>query len=96
MPERCLDMGFPALRVQHFQGVKQIAGVTRDSTGAPLGFCTVNLFLTSGNVFVSSTTSDTSGNFAFYLSTTSQYFLVGYLAGSPDTEGTTVNTLTPA
>jgi len=90
-------MGFPALRGIHFAGLHTISGVTRDSTGAAIANCTVNLFLTSGNVFVSSTTSDANGNFLFTVSSSApQYFLVGYLAGSPDTEGTTVNTLTAA
>jgi hypothetical protein len=90
-------MGFLALRTIRFAGLRTIAGVTRDSTGAILAGCTVNLFLTSGNTFVSSTVSDANGNFAFYVSSPiPQYFLVGYLAGSPDVEGTTVNTLTAA
>jgi len=88
-------MGFPALRTTHFQGTLQIGGITRDATGAILPNCVVNLFLTAGNVFVSSTTSAADGSFTFYLSSSvPQYFLVGYLAGSPDVEGTTVNTLT--
>ena len=90
-------MGFPALRTNYFQPSIRIAGVTRDATGAIVPNAIVNLFLTVGNVFVSSQNSDANGNFIFYLpSSTPQYFLVGYLAGSPDTEGTTINTLTAA
>ena len=88
-------MGFPALRTIRFQPGLQIEGFTRDSLGAILPGCTVALFLTSGNVFVSSTVSDATGYFSFIVaSNIPQYFLVGYLAGSPDVEGTTVNTLT--
>ena len=90
-------MGFPALHTTYFQPTLRIAGVTRDSTGAIVPNAVVNLFLTVGNVFVSTQNSDANGNFIFYLSSAiPQYFLVAYLAGSPDTEGTTVNTLTAA
>ena len=88
-------MGFPALRTNYFQPSIRIAGVTRDATGAILPNAVVNLFLTSGNVFVSTVNSDANGVFTFYVaSNIPQYFLVGYLSGTPDTEGTTVNTLT--
>ncbi len=88
-------MGFPALRTHPSQGgLIQIGGFTRDSNGATIGGCTVNLFRTSDNVFIASTTSDSSGYFHIPATTGANYFLVGYLAGSPDVEGTTVNTLT--
>ena len=90
-------MGFPALRTHAFQGALiQIAGFTRDSTGAVLGGCTVNMFKTSDNSFISSVISDASGYFHMPGTQGTSYYLVGYLAGAPDVEGTTVNSLTAA
>jgi len=71
-----------------------ITGITRDQYGSPLGFCTVKMFLTSNDGLVSSVVSDGNG---VYLITTPYYpdthYLVVYKTGSPDTFGTTVNTL---
>jgi hypothetical protein len=72
----------------------RLTGVTRDSAGVPLGNCRVHLF-NSADVEIAETVSDGSGNFSF---TTDQnsgtYYLVAYLAGSPDRAGTSANTLT--
>ena len=88
-------MGFPALRSVHLITPSFISGVTRNSAGDPLGFCTVNLFLTATNTLAASTISDANGVFNFPLiSNTPQYYMVAYLVGSPDVEGTTVNTVT--
>lgn len=42
-----------------------ISGVTKDSTGAALGNCTVHLHRSSDGVRVQTKTSDGSGNFTF-------------------------------
>jgi len=70
-----------------------ISGVTKDSTGAVLPACTVDLFRTADDVFVATTTSDGSGNYSFSLAGGGTYYLVAYKAGAPDVAGTTVNTL---
>lgn len=73
-----------------------ITGTTRDSTGAPLGNCAVELFETQNpSVVRAQTTSDANGLFTV-VSTVPPlaFFLVAYLPGSPDVAGTTVNTLT--
>lgn len=81
---------------QMFRQFWIISGITRDSAGAALGNCVVNLFQTQGNVFVATTTSDASGNYSFSVpGNSSASFVVAYKAGSPDVSGTTLNTLIP-
>lgn len=70
-----------------------IRGVTRDSTGAVLAGCTVFLFRTSDNSYVSSSTSDANGNYVLPASPLLQHYVVAYLVGSPDVSGVTLNTL---
>ena len=76
-------------------------GVTRDAYGSALGAVTVKLFKTVGggnpdlkDAKIDEVVSDASGNFAVY---THHYpdthYLVTYKTGSPDVQGTTVNTL---
>lgn len=72
-------------------------GVTRDSTGSPLGGCVVQLFRTTDDLFIMEVTSDSTGNFllqSWYSPDT--HYIVAYKAGSPDVFGTTVNTLVGA
>ena len=76
-----------------------ISGVTKDSTGAILGSCNVQLFETITDQYISDTTSDaTTGAYTFRnVSPMSRaYYIVAYKAGSPDVAGTTVNTLVGA
>lgn len=85
-------------RVQGFKtGI--LAGVSRDSTGAALGNCRVMIFRTAVGVgqqdFVGETTSDGSGNWSFGIMESGPFFLVEYIAGSPDRAGTSLNTLAP-
>lgn len=68
-----------------------ISGTTKDSTGAALGSCIVNLFGTEANDFQGSTTSNGSGAYSFASVTLGPHYLVSYKAGSPDVAGTTVN-----
>lgn len=78
-----------------FKGSFSITGVTRDSTGVALGSCVVDMFQTGGDIFVTTTTSDGSGNFTLATPNNSgTFYLVAYKPGSPDVAGTTVNTLT--
>lgn len=71
-----------------------ISGVTRDQGGAPLGLCAVHLFRTSDDAEIAQTTSAANGSFSFAAATGVAYYIVAYLAGSPDVTGATVNTLT--
>ncbi len=76
-----------------------LAGVTRDSSGNPLGSATVILYRTVDYAYIASGTSDgTTGAYTFSglpdASTT--YFVVGFKSGSPDTMGVTDNNLVAA
>jgi hypothetical protein len=70
-----------------------ISGVTKDSGGTPLGFCTVDLYLTGSEISIAQTISDASGNYNFDNPGSGPFFIVAYLAGAPDLAGTTVNTI---
>jgi hypothetical protein len=71
-----------------------IAGTTKNSASAALGGCVVNLFATATNVLQQTSTSDGSGNYVFGVNDPiTTWYVVAYLAGSPDVAGTTVNTL---
>lgn len=74
----------------------RIAGITRDSTGAALGNCVVDMFRTSDGVKLYSVTSDANGVFEFLYGgqPPNAYQLVAYKSGSPDVAGVTINTLT--
>lgn len=85
-------------------GYYAFTGVTRDVYGSPLGGCTVKLFKSTfvpangipADTLMNSTVSDASGNYTvitpYY---PDPHYLVVYRIGSPDTFGTTANTLTP-
>ena len=79
-----------------------LTGITLDSAGAVIPSADVELYIT-GAVVVSTnrstpygkTVSDSvTGVYLFYVGGGLVFFAVGYLAGSPDIFGTTVNTLT--
>lgn len=71
-----------------------LAGVTRGTHGQPLGSVSVLVFDTTTDSLLGSGTSDSGGNYNITLSSSGHnLFAVGYLAGSPDLAGTTVNTL---
>ena len=75
-------------------GAFRLTGTTRDSTGTQLGNCTVHLF-NSADQEIAETISDGSGAFTFTADANSgTYYLVAYLAGSPDVAGTSLKTLT--
>jgi hypothetical protein len=73
----------------------RLTGTTRDSAGAALGNCVVDWFNTADDRLLGTTTSDANGLFEFRSAgqPPNAYYLVAYLAGSPDVAGTTVNTL---
>ena len=74
----------------------RLSGTTKDSAGAALGSCVVDMFSTPDDTIRAQTTSDASGLFSFTVDSNSRtYYLVAYKPGSPDVAGTTVNTLTP-
>lgn len=74
-----------------------ISGVTRDSTGTPLGNVSLNVFRTDTQQLVQQLTSDGSGNYTTNpVGLGLKYQIDAYLAGSPDVAGTTKNDLTGA
>jgi hypothetical protein len=72
---------------------RSIAGVTRDSTGAPLGVCDLDLYMTHADMLAAQTQSDAAGAFTFWNPGSGPYYIVAYKTGLPDVAGTTVNTL---
>ena len=72
-----------------------ISGVTKDSTGAILGSCTVRIFETGTDIEWSVVTSDPVGAYTAVVPGKAgmTFYAVAYKAGSPDVSGTTVNTL---
>jgi hypothetical protein len=73
-----------------------ITGVTRDAYGSPLGGVTVKLFLTADDTRVDQMVSGPAGNYLLSSPFLAGHYVIAYKAGSPDVEGTTVNTLVPA
>jgi hypothetical protein len=75
----------------------KLRGITRDSSGAPLGSCVVHGFLTTGDVAVGKVTSDSGGYFELPTPYIAQnHYLVAYKPGGTDVTGSTVNTLQPS
>ena len=73
-----------------------LSGVSRDSTGAPLGGCTVKVFMTLNDTKVYETVSDGSGNWSIDVSPNpGPFYYVEYLVGTPDRAGTSINTNVP-
>lgn len=70
-----------------------ITGITKDSGGTPIGAVTVRLFNSATNALEQTTISDGSGNYSFIVDKNATWFVVAYLAGAPDTAGTTVRNL---
>lgn len=83
------------LRMTGNQSQGLFTGFSKDSTGANLGNCSIQLFVTSSDLFVGQVTSDASGYFAIYSHYTVAHYIVAYKAGAPDITGATVNTLLP-
>lgn len=80
-------------------GVKKnnfVTGVTRDSTGAAVGSCSLDLYMTGVDMLAQQTVSNASGNFTFSNPGSGPFYIVAYKVGAPDLAGTTVNTLIAA
>lgn len=84
-----------------------ISGVTKDSTGAALGGCEVEVYETVSGMIRGTTVSDAAGNYILHVTgngvvapsdgeaatVSLTFYVVAYKAGAPDVAGTTVNTL---
>jgi hypothetical protein len=73
---------------------KHISGQTVNSGGGIVPNATVWLFNTATGLLVDTQTSDSGGNYIATDPNNVTCFAVGYLSGSPDTAGVTVDTLT--
>jgi len=87
------DWGFFTLNTKGTQQDKMIIGVTKDSTGIPVGGAIVDLFNTATDIKVATVTSEPDGAFSIGDPNAVACYIVAYKAGSPDVAGTTVNTL---
>jgi hypothetical protein len=94
------DFGRKIYETQQSYQVFTMTGVTRDSTGAPLGNCRVVAYQTGWQTvqdapaIIAETISDGSGNFSMLLRRI-DYQLTAYKPGSPDVAGITRNDVTP-
>lgn len=70
-----------------------LTGISRDANGLPLGNCTIKMFRNWDDAMIASTVSDGSGNYTLYPPSSGPYYLVEYLAGSPDVAGISKNNL---
>ena len=75
-----------------------ISGVTRNAGNTPLAGCAVDVYETVSKLWRGNTISDANGNYAIEISGDRgiTFRVDAYLVGSPDTSGTTVNTLVGA
>jgi hypothetical protein len=72
----------------------KINGTSRDSSGAILGNCIVELFVTNTDVRLERTLSNADGLFYFKSPALGvNHYIVAYKTGAPDVSGTTLNTL---
>ena len=72
---------------------KKFTGQTLDAAQKPVPGATVMLFRTLDRLFIEQSLSDANGYYELYSPYGSGHFIVGYLSGSTDIEGTSVNTL---
>lgn len=79
--------------------IKFIKGQIKDASGAAVAGAVVQAYLTSTDLTIQNLMVATSMSDGTYEVGTpyagSAHYLIAYLAGSPDTAGTTVNTLVP-
>lgn len=71
----------------------RITGTTKDSTGAALASCVVQLFRTLDDQIMFESVSDGAGAYELTALGSGPFYVVAYKAGAPDVAGTTVNTL---
>ena len=72
---------------------KVVSGVVKDSNGDPVSGATVKLFNTATGLLVDTQTSAADGSYSCGDPNNVASFAVAYHTGSPDTAGTTVNTV---
>ncbi len=88
------DMAETAFRSRSFSTYNAtITGITKDSTGATLAACQVQLFRTVDDAFIQEVASDGVGAYVLTPTVSGPFYIVAYKAGSPDVAGTSVNTL---
>ncbi len=73
---------------------KIISGLTLNSSGVAVGGVTVRGFQQSNHEYIGSVVSAPDGSYSLPTPYSTAHYVVAYLAGSPDTAGTTVNNLT--
>lgn len=72
---------------------KVVSGVVRNSSGVGVAGATVQLFNTSTGLLVDTQTTASDGSYTCGDPNAVSCFAIAYLPGSPDTAGTTVNTV---
>jgi hypothetical protein len=74
-----------------------LRGTCKDSVGTPVANAIVQAFVTATDAFAGEVQGNTDGTYTLGVeqSKSTAHYLVAYKAGSPDTAGTTVNTLLP-
>ncbi len=73
---------------------KVVSGVVLNASSVPIAGATVNLYNTATGLLVDTQTSQADGTYTCGDPNATNCFAVAYLAGSPDTAGTTLNTIT--
>lgn len=72
---------------------RAIYGFTKNSVGTLLPGCTVDLFDTATNTLRDTCVSDVNAYYEVSAYIDGPFYIVAYLAGTPDVAGTTVNSL---
>jgi hypothetical protein len=74
-----------------------LRGTCKDSGGTPVANAIVQAFVTATDAFAGEVQGNTDGTYTLGVEQgkSTAHYLVAYKAGSPDTAGTTVNTLLP-
>lgn len=75
-------------------GYKTISGVTRDRGGNPVPNVPVGVYNAATGQLEHSVVSDAAGNYSVNVNTANNYFVAGFLPGSPDQQGVTDNNIT--
>ena len=81
-----------------------VRGLTRDNNGSPLGNCQIFVLDVSrmvvnpainSNPVIATGMSDNNGNYSLQVSGNVNYQIIGYLPGSPDVGGITIDSILP-
>ncbi len=73
---------------------KIISGITLNSSGVAVGGVTVKGYQQSNDEYIGSVVSASDGAYSLSTPYSTAHYVVAYLAGSPDTAGTSKNNLT--